>query len=145
MNFCLHLNFIGKDDTILVTVFLNNTQIFNHGLNNSNHIISGVFINSQDLEDQTIKISMHGKNHTHTVVDQQGNIISDHAVTVEKILLDGIDVTELYCTGTKCYTHNNNGLSEEFLDQFYGYIGCNGAVDLAWTTPLNLWFIQKCQ
>jgi hypothetical protein len=145
MNACLHLNFNGKTDDILVTVFLNDDLIFEHCLDNNVHIINNVFNNTEDIVKQTIKICMHGKNQTHTVIDQQGNIIMDHAVVVEKVLLDDIDVTEIYNSGATCYVHNNNGHCQEFLDQFYGYIGCNGEVNIEWTTPLNLWFIQKCQ
>lgn len=146
MNVCLHLKFNGTSDDVSVTVFLNNDIIFTHYLDDTSHIIKEVFHNTDRLVKQTIKICMHGKNQTHTVIDEQGNIILDHAVLVEKILLDDIDVTELYCTGAECYIHNNNNSqSDKFLDQFYGYIGCNGEVNIEWSTPLNLWFIQKCQ
>jgi hypothetical protein len=145
MNVCLHLNFNGKADDVLVTVFLNNNLVFTCCLDDNAYIIEEVFNNTEELVKQTIKICMNGKNQTHTVMDQQGNIILDHAVIVEKILIDDIDVTELYCAGAECYIHNNNGRSDEFLDQFYGYIGCNGEVNIEWTTPLNLWFIQQCQ
>jgi hypothetical protein len=71
--------------------------------------------------------------------------MSDCAVIVEKILLDDIDVTEIYCAGLECYTHNNNGSTEDVVDEFYGYIGCNGTVEISWYTPMNLWFIKQCQ
>jgi len=145
MNVCLQLNFNGKADDVLVTVFLNNNLVFTGCLDDCAHVISEEFNNTKELVKQSIKICMHGKNQTHTVIDQQGNIILDHAVIVEKILLDHIDVTELYCTGTECYVHNNNSRTDEFQDQFYGYIGCNGEVSIEWGTPLNLWFIQQCQ
>jgi hypothetical protein len=27
-------------------------------------------------------------------------------------------------------------------DEFYGIIGCNGTVDIAFDTPISLWFIK---
>lgn len=145
MNACVHLKFIGCSPDILTTLLVNNNQVFNQNLDDNHHVVDCVFDNTEYFCKQNIKIFMSGKTKNHTVVDQQGNIVSDCAVIVEKIFLDDIDVTEIYCAGTECYVHNNNGATENIVDQFYSYIGCNGTVDISWSTPMNLWFLKQCQ
>ena len=87
-----------------------------------------------------ISIEMIGKADYHTELDDKGNIIKDHYVIIENIIFDEIDVTDLYCNGTQCYTHTNG-----FTDEFYGFIGVNGVVNIDFYTPLWKWFNSKCK
>jgi hypothetical protein len=87
---------------------------------------------------------MHGKNQTHTVVDSNNLIVSDCTVLVEHITFDGIDITDLYAKGKKCYTHDFNGTQPEFTDEFYGIMGCNGTVTIDFYTPIHIWLLENC-
>ena len=92
-----------------------------------------------------LRMSLQGKTHQHTMLDEQGNILSDCAVMIDSMVLDGIDVTEMFCQGFPCYTHDSNGTTSRFLDDFYGFLGCNADVNIEFTLPLYGWFLKHCQ
>jgi hypothetical protein len=92
--------------------------------------------------DQCIQLIMTGKNHTHTEIDHNGNILSDVYATVESIKFENTEVKELFCRGALCYEHNNNQQTDNILDHFYGFIGCNGTIFINFYTPINFWFIE---
>lgn len=89
---------------------------------------------------RSISIEMSGKKDHHTILDEQGDIVSDHYVIIENITFDEIDVTDFYCNGTRCYKHNNG-----FVDEFYGFVGVNGTITIDFYTPLWKWFNSKCK
>tara|TARA_R110001592_G_scaffold277920_1_gene545152 strand:- start:1066 stop:1512 length:447 start_codon:yes stop_codon:yes gene_type:complete len=105
------------------------------------------FTDTDAKTEQCIKISMRGKTATHTKIDEEQNIVSDIYAMVHKIVIDEIEVTELYTQGNKCYYHigsNSNKNGPILTDEFYGYIGINGDVLLNFYTPLWHWFNSKC-
>lgn len=86
-----------------------------------------------------IKLVMHGKNYQHTKLDAQDNILDDVYFLIEKLEFEEIDLRDVFCQGRPCFTHSFNGSKPEFVDEFYGHIGCNGTVNLEFTTPIYLW------
>jgi hypothetical protein len=99
-----------------------------------------------DLEDASadhvLKLVMTGKNSRHTQVDNSGQIIDDVYFSVDRLEFEGLDMREIFCLGHECYTHSFNGSRPEFLDEFYGQLGCNGVVDIRFSTPIFLWLNQ---
>ena len=92
-----------------------------------------------DPADHVLRLIMRGKNHTHTVVDDQGQIIEDIYFVVDRLEFEELDMKEIFCQGLPCYTHSFNQDQPAILDEFYGYIGCNGAIDIKFSTPIFLW------
>jgi hypothetical protein len=97
---------------------------------------------SNDPSTHRIQLLMSGKNHSHTKVDNNSAILSDIYAIIESIKIDQIEVKELFCNGLPCYVHNNNNHTADILDQFYGFIGCNGTISMDFYTPINQWFIE---
>lgn len=89
-----------------------------------------------------LSIELAGKNETHTVVDDEGNITSDVMVTITGFELDGVDITHLVQQKAR-YTHDFNGSQEVTVDQFFGDMGCNGRVEFAWTSPVYVWLLEN--
>lgn len=89
--------------------------------------------------DHVLRLVMSGKNHTHTVTDQHNQIIDDVYFTVDRLEFEGLDMKEIFCQGQLCYTHSFNQDQPVILDEFYGVIGCNGCVDMKFSTPFFLW------
>lgn len=97
------------------------------------------------VPDQTavhdLHISMSGKTHQHTVISDTGDIESDASIMISRIEFEDIDMMPVFCQGLRCYYHSyNDPLRPVELDEFYGYIGCNGDVHIAFETPIYLWF-----
>lgn len=100
-----------------------------------------------DLDDQIaandLTICMQGKTQQHTVVAHNGEIESDASIIISRLEFEGIDMMPIFCQGRQCYWHSNNdALQPQHLDEFYGYMGCNGTVHIEFETPIYLWFNQ---
>ena len=132
---------------VFLDIYLNNELITSNPFTNSktNYVVE--FIDTDAKTEQCIKINMRGKTAKHTKIDEEQNIVSDIHAMVHKIVIDEIEVTELYTQGTKCYYHigsNSNKNGPILTDEFYGYMGMNGNVLLNFYTPLWHWFNSKC-
>lgn len=91
--------------------------------------------------DRTLTIEVSGKSQHHTIVDADGNISSDASILLSGIWFEGIDMLPVFAQGAPCYTHSfNNPAAEPIVDEFYGYLGCNGVVEFKFQTPIYLWF-----
>jgi hypothetical protein len=86
-----------------------------------------------------VSLIMSGKTHKHTGFDQTGNIISDVYFQIKRLEFEQLDFYDFFCQGYKGYTHSFNSTQPEFLDEFYGIMGCNGKVEFEFTTPFYLW------
>lgn len=90
-------------------------------------------------------LTMDGKTSDHTKIGASGEIIWDCAIIIKSIKFNDIDITYLVCQGAECYHHNNNGATDSFLDEFFGYMGHNGEVIIEFESPLHVWFLKQCQ
>jgi hypothetical protein len=132
----LHGTAVDANIHLIVNGTKHSTFCFDNGLHK-------IKISLDDsAQDQCIQLIMTGKNHTHTKIDSNGNILSDVYATVESIEFNDIEVKEVFCKGNLCYEHNNNNQTDNILDQFYGFIGCNGTIFINFYTPINFWFIE---
>jgi hypothetical protein len=87
-----------------------------------------------------LNLVMSGKTSQHTVLDKQNQIVDDVYFTLDRIEFEGLDLKEIFCQGRKCYWHNYNATNEpDVVDEFYGFIGCNGTVEFEFLTPIFLW------
>lgn len=84
-------------------------------------------------------ITMTGKNHTHTICDQQGQIIDDVFFCIQRLEFENLDMLPFFCQGRLCYQHDFNGTQSALTDEFYGIIGCNGTVKMEFSQPFFLW------
>jgi hypothetical protein len=93
----------------------------------------------EDAQDHVLQLVMSGKNNTHTTVDSQGQPIEDVFFTIDRLEFEDLDMKEIFCQGLTCYTHSFNQPQPTILDEFYGFIGCNGTIDIKFRTPFYLW------
>ena len=97
---------------------------------------------SDDDGEHVLRITLKNKLPEHTQVDDQGNIVSDALVSVTEISFDEIDCSQIV-QDLAVYRHNLNGTAPEIQDQFFGDMGCNGTVELKFTTPVYLWLLEN--
>ena len=86
-----------------------------------------------------LQITMIGKNLTHTICDQRGQIIDDVYFSIERLEFEQLDMMPVFCQGRQCYEHDFNGTQSALIDEFYGIIGCNGTVKMEFSQPFFLW------
>lgn len=94
---------------------------------------------SEDPADHCLRMIMRGKTNQHTVLDSNNEIVDDVWFSVDRLEFEDLDMREIFCQGCKCYTHSFNQNQPSFVDEFYGYIGCNGTIEIKFSTPIFLW------
>lgn len=144
MNSISALSFdIGTTDAvaiIAIAVWVNDNCIFQTDHVKELHKI--VYNINDDDGEHTLKIVMSGKSADHTKIDTAGNILQDVMLQISNFNIDGIDVNQLF-QDKIVYTHDFNGTQPETTDTFHGYMGCNGTVSLAFSTPMYLWLLEN--
>jgi hypothetical protein len=126
--------------TIGLEIWLDDTQIYN-----TEHVADPVNFAHEfadtDSEHQ-LRFVMKNKTHDHTKIDEAGNILSDCRICIEKLNFDEIDLQQIFIEQA-VYDHDFNGTAAPIKDQFFGEMGCNGIVTLAFTTPIYLWLLEN--
>lgn len=120
-------------------IWLDDIQIYN-----TEHVVDPVnFVHElADTEgNHQLQFVMKNKTETHTIVDKEGNILSDCCICVSDISFDEIQLGQIF-VDRAVYEHNFNGTADAVQDKFYGEMGCNGTVTLEFTTPIYLWFLE---
>jgi hypothetical protein len=120
---------------------LNNQIIFDSHEALNKKVIEYKFADSQDAA-HVLEIEMTGKIISDTEIDQQGNILSDRAITIENLAFDDIELGHLVVESAT-YTHNFNGSQDTIQDQFFGSMGCNGIVRIEFSSPVYLWMLEN--
>lgn len=88
-----------------------------------------------------LKFVMTGKTSEHTVLDADGNIVSDAVLQFSAVEFDDINVDSLIQQLAK-YTHDFNGSGNTVTEPFYHAMGCNGSVNLEFSSPIYLWMLE---
>lgn len=97
---------------------------------------------SDNDSEHCLQIVLGGKTAEHTVIDDAGNILKDATVQISNVVIDELDVNQLFLD--KCiYTHDFNGTQSEIQDTFHGIAGCNGTISFEFTTPIYLWLLEN--
>jgi hypothetical protein len=96
----------------------------------------------EDEAEHSLRFVMSNKMSDHTQIDSNGNIIADSMLTVTDLEFDEILLGQIFINNA-VYTHNCNGTAPETQDTFYGEMGCNGTVELKFTTPVYLWMLEN--
>ena len=121
---------IWLDDAVLLT---------------NNHVQDKVtFVHdiSDDDGEHELRVVLTGKTSDHTKVDEAGNIVKDATLQISNVVIDDLDVNQLFLE--KCvYTHDFNGTQPEIADLFYGVAGCNGTISFRFSTPIYLWLLEN--
>ena len=124
-----------------MTVWLDDQQVWT-----SDHITESTTVEFSlpDDEDQSheIRFCMTGKTSAHTKIDDQGRIVKDAVLTIDRVFFDEIEIPQLTMTEHSVYRHDFNGHQSWVDDKFYGSMGCNGVLTFKFTTPIYLWLLE---
>ena len=121
-------------------IWIDDTQIYN-----TEHVTETVNFAHDFADadgDRQLRFVMKNKTHDHTKIDEAGNILSDCRICINNLSFDEIDLGQIFIEQA-VYEHDFNGTADKIKDQFYGEMGCNGTVTLAFTTPIYLWLLEN--
>ena len=121
-------------------IWVDDTCVFDQDHVNDPTVVAHEF--SDDDGEHLLRITLKNKLPVHTRIDDQDNIVSDALLSVTEISFDEIDCTKIV-QDLAVYCHNLNGTAPDIQDRFFGDMGCNGTVELKFTTPLYLWLLEN--
>jgi len=100
-----------------------------------------VEVDDDAVFEHSLRIVLYGKCQEHTRIDEAGNIVSDARLIIKDFAFDEIRLGHMV-TELAVYTHDFNGTGAETQERFHGEIGCNGTVELKFSTPIYLWLLD---
>lgn len=121
-------------------VWLDNQQVFN-----IDHVQQSTKISIPVVDDDAehaLRLVLKGKHPEHTTISDTGDIVADAVLEIQDLEFDGIPLGQIVNEKT-VYTHDFNGTQTVIKDQFFGTMGCNGTVELQFTTPIYLWLLEN--
>jgi hypothetical protein len=121
-------------------IWIDDTCVFAQAHVNDPTVVAHEFSDADG--EHILRITLKNKLPEHTRIDDQDNIVSDALLSVTEILFDEIDCTQIV-QELAVYRHNLNGTAPEIEDRFFGDMGCNGTVELKFTTPVYLWLLES--
>jgi len=134
---------IGTTDPLIplgVEVWLDQTLILDLAHVTGDTEFSHEF--DDDSGDHSFRVVLKNKQPEHTKVDEQGNITQDAVLVVKDLAFDDVALGQLV-TDKAVYTHDRNGTGPQVQDKFYGEMGCNGTLSLAFTSPFYIWLLEN--
>jgi hypothetical protein len=134
------INTTNADCELGMEIWLNDDCVFNdtHIKNQTlfEHVLSDL-----DAEHQ-LRFVLKGKKSQHTQISNTGEILHDARLTISDLSFDEILLDQIFFENA-VYKHNFNGNGPETQQKFYGEIGCNGVVELNFSTPMYLWLLEN--
>lgn len=129
----------GSDLDLRVT--LDNSVIW-HGSPGADSVTVRHDLADADDADHVLSFELQGKLPEHTAVNERGEILQDRLVLIQDLAFDDIALGYMF-TELAQYHHDTNGTTDSQVDQFHGIMGCNGRVDLKFSTPIYLWLLEN--
>jgi hypothetical protein len=141
---CFSCTISSSDPAVPLTlrIVLDSRDILNLSPVPENYKFEYTFDDSDDVQQHVMEFVLDGKLPEHTVVDEQGNIVSDVTVTVDNKAFESVTIDGIF-NQTTAYHHDFNGSQEPIIDEFFGTLGCNGRAEFRFTTPIYLWMLEN--
>jgi hypothetical protein len=110
------------------------------------HVTESISINvglpNDDVEaEHVLKLVLKHKQAEHTTISESGEILNDSCLKISELKFDEIDLG-FNILQTATYCHDFNGTSELTNHKFFDTMGCNGTVELKFSTPIYLWLLE---
>lgn len=131
----------GAGADLRFTVILDGVTILDCYPGFETRSISHDFDDTEEKE-HVLEFHMSGKLPDHTMIDDTGNILQDRCIQIANFSLDEIELGHLFTEITQYY-HDHNGTTDPITDKFYGIMGCNGRVEMRFSTPIYLWLLEN--
>lgn len=130
----------SKFNDLAVELWLDNYKFFDQTISQGTHKLGHSF--SEDEAQHQFRIVFKNKQHKHTTVDEQNNILEDTLFDIRNVCFDKICIDTIMYDHAK-YWHDTNGhQNERTAHQFTGTIGCNGEIILDFYLPLWQWLLE---
>lgn len=89
-----------------------------------------------------LRFVLKHKQQSHTEVDDKGEITRDSCIRIHDVRMDDINI-DVLMNEKAIYEHDFNGSGNSVQDRFYHTMGCNGTVQLGFSTPIYVWLLEN--
>lgn len=126
--------------TFCLTVYFDDTEIYkaNPGLGPT-----AVKLAIPEVDGKhSLTFELSGKEpYADTICDVNGNIVDDHMLIIEDLVIDDVPVGQLLFDHS-IYCHDFNGNGEPTQAIFGGIMGCNGRAVFSFENPFYIWYLE---
>jgi hypothetical protein len=105
-------------------------------------LVTGVLPNDAVETEHTLKLVLKNKQAEHTTVSESGEILGDACLKISKLKFEDFELA-FNILQTAVYSHDFNGTAESIKQEFFDTMGCNGTVELKFSTPIYLWLLEN--
>ena len=126
---------------LYLTVRLDDKIIYNKSPEEDLEKITWSF-NDTDESEHLLCFEMSGKCAEHTKISESGEILQDRLIKITDVAFDDIILGQMFNELAE-YHHDFNGYGDPTVGKFYGEMGCNGRVELKFTTPIYIWILEN--
>lgn len=88
--------------------------------------------------DYQLRIELLDKQPEHTEVDEQGNIVKDSVLKIEKIVIEDIEIQSNLSLDQSKFYYEHSGEQH----QLYDSLGVNGTAVINFSTPFYIWLLE---
>lgn len=134
------INTTNADVPLEIQIWLDNECIFV-----DKHVKGKQFFQHQMPDndgEHVLEFVMCGKTTEHTKISESGQIEKDARLIIDNVSFDDIKLGNVFVELAK-YTHNYNGTGLLTTEKFFGEMGCNGKLQLKFSTPIYLWLLEN--
>ena len=89
-----------------------------------------------------VRYVMKGKNNSHVEMDSSGQIVKEVSLQFTELKFDDLDIQQM-SLGSSVYTHDFNGNGLTTTENYGGYAGCNGTIDIYFSLPYYIWYLEN--
>jgi hypothetical protein len=115
--------------------------IFSQKVNHDSDIVTVSHLFTNWPRSRQLDIDIQDKTHDMTVVDDQGNIVSDTVFKLHSVRLDDVELGEVFYQ-TSTYRHDYNGSREVVLETPSDISGFNGVISWPFRSPVRQWLYE---
>ena len=88
--------------------------------------------------DYQLRIELLNKKPEHTEVDEQGNIVKDSVLKINKIVIEDIEIQNNLSLDQEKFYYEHSGDQH----QLYDSLGVNGTAVINFSTPFYIWLLE---
>jgi hypothetical protein len=122
--------------------WINDQCVFDSDCVSNTVTVTGNLPSDNVEAEHVLKLVLKNKKSSHTQVSDTGEILQDSCLTVSNLSFDGIELGQIF-NNLSVYQHDFNGSQALTTDKFFGTMGCNGTVELKFSTPLYIWILEN--
>ena len=143
MNFStFSFNAVSTSTDLRLLVRFDGEEIFNQQLVATPTAIDFKFDDNIESE-HVLEIELADKTSSHTIINDEGDILTDNSISITDFTLDGIELDYAFYSNTE-YNHNfNSPVLTNQVHDFFGTMGCNGVVTFKFNSPTYIWLLEK--